>query len=188
MKKIDFNRYVTLKEKPVGGGVISGNMKEVMSENMQLRSVVKLIEPGATIYWVSNNDWSMHELLLEILNITGEAEVYISSYAMSETPARILSQLKSTGMITKLHSVLDNRIDVRTAGSYQLMKAISDELVLVDTHAKVTVVQNKNWNVAVIGSANYTENKRYEAGVVTLNEEAVNLQLLWMQKALRDGV
>lgn len=188
MKKIDFNRYQTAKEKPVSGGLISGAMKEVMSENMQLSSVVKLIEPRVTIYWVSNNDWSMHELLLAILNITGEAEVYISSYAMSETPARILAQLKSSGMITKLHSVLDNRIDVRTAGSYQLIKSISDEIVLVDTHAKVTVVENASWKVAVIGSANYTENKRYEAGVLTLNEAAVNMQLDWMKKALKDGI
>src|SRR4051812_21921126 len=100
----------------------------------------------------------MHELLLEILNITGPAVVHISSYAMGETPARILSQLKNTGMIQKLFCVLDSRIDVRTAGSFQLIKAISDKCALVETHAKVTVIRNETWCLAVIGSANYTEN------------------------------
>lgn len=186
-KRIDFDMFAVKKEQPVGGGMISGAMKESMSENMQLKSLIKLIEPNATAYWVSNGDWSMHELLLEILNITGAAEVWLSSYAMSETPARILSQLKTAGMIKKLFCVLDNRIDVRTAGSFQLMKSISDRLVLVDTHAKVTVVQNDQWSVAVIGSANYTENKRYEAGILTLHKPAVEMQLRWINKALNDG-
>jgi hypothetical protein len=179
--------YAAKKEEPVGGGLISGAIKEVMSDNMQLKNVVKLIEPDATSYWVSNGDWSMHELLLEILNITGEATVHLSSYAMSETPARMLAQLKTAGTIKKLYCVLDNRIDVRTAGSFQLMKSISDKLVLVETHAKVTVVQNEDWNIAVVGSANYTENKRYEAGILTLYKPAVDMQLKWMDKALKDG-
>jgi hypothetical protein len=188
VKRIDFNRYAAPKEEPVSGGLISENMKEVMSENMQLKCVVKLIADDTTIFWVSNGDWSMHELLLEILNITGPAQVHISSYAMSETPARILAQLKNAGMITKLNCVLDNRIDVRTAGSFQLMKSISDRLVLVDTHAKVTVVENDAWHVAVVGSANYTENKRYEAGILTTCKPGVEMQLKWMEKALKDGI
>lgn len=188
LKRIDFNMYVKAKEASVSGGVISGAMKDIMSNSKDLESVIKLIEPGANIFWVSNGEWSMHELLLEILNITGSAVVHLSSYAMSETPARILAQLISNGLIEKLFCVLDNRIDVRTAGSFQLMKGISDKLVLTETHAKVTVVQNKNWSVAVIGSANYTENKRYEAGIISLYEPAVQLQLTWLQKALADGI
>ena len=75
-----------------GGGLISAALIDSMSNDFTLKSVVKLIQPGANIFWVSDGKWSMHEMLLEILNITGAADVYISSYAMSETPARILAQ------------------------------------------------------------------------------------------------
>ena len=187
IKRIDLAMFAQPKKETAGGGLLSGSIRELMSEDMKLDSVLKLVQPDATVFWVSNGDWSMHEMLLALLDITGPAAVYISSYAMSETPARILAQLKNSGAIIKLYSVLDNRIDVRTAGSFQLMKNISDELVLVDTHAKVTVIHNDAWKIAVVGSANYTENKRYEAGIITTFAAAVDLQLTWLQKALADG-
>ncbi|MCK9402906.1 MAG: hypothetical protein M0Q26_05875 [Chitinophagaceae bacterium] len=188
-KRIDFVRFDQKNNcQQVGGGLLCGSMTEAVSDSRTLASVIQLIKKDATIYWVSNGDWSMHEMLLAILNITGPATVYLSSYAMSEKPARILAQLKNDGMIDKLFCILDNRIDVRTAGSLQIMKAVADQMVLVDTHAKVSVIQNKEWEIAVIGSANYTENKRYECGVISLNPPAIELQLQWMKKALEDGI
>jgi len=187
-RRIDFTLYEKEKKEKVSGGLLHASLKQAMSNDETLQSVIALIEPFTNIFWVSNGDWSMHELLLELLNITGPAVVHISSYAMGETPARIIAQLKNTGMIKSLHCVLDSRIDVRTAGSFQLMKAISDEIVLVDTHAKVTVIKNDAWNIAVIGSANYTENKRYESGIISTHHDVANMQLKWITKALKDGM
>jgi hypothetical protein len=187
-RRIDFSLYESEKKEKVSGGLLHASLKQTMSKDETLKSVITLIEPLANIFWVSNGDWSMHELLLELLNITGPATVHISSYAMGETPARILAQLKNTGMIRDLHCVLDSRIDVRTAGSFQLIKSISDEIVLVDTHAKVTVIKNDLWSIGVIGSANYTENKRYESGIISTHHEVANMQLKWINKAIKDGM
>lgn len=186
--KIDFDMYAPIEKENVSGGLISAAMVDCMSEDLTLKSVIKLIQPGANVFWVSDGKWSMHEMLIALLNITGPAEVFISSYAMSETPARILTQLKNAGDIKQLNCVLDNRVDVRSAGSYQLMLSMCDKLVLVKTHAKVTVIVNDKWKVAVIGSANYTENERYEAGIITLFDDAVDMQLRWINKALNDGM
>lgn len=186
--RIDFKMFEQKKEATVSGGMLTGALKDLMSTDLTLKSVINLIEPGANIFWVSDGKWSMHELLLGLLNFTGAADVTISSYAMSETPARILTQLKNQSIIKTLHCVLDNRVDTRSAGSHQLMMAMCDRLVLVKTHAKVTVVMNDQWKLAVIGSANYTVNERYESGVITLNPDAVDLQLHWMEKAFNDGM
>jgi hypothetical protein len=187
-RRIDFALFEKEKKEKVSGGLLHASLKQAMSKDETLKSVINLIEPLANIFWVSNGDWSMHELLLELLNITGPATVHISSYAMGETPARILAQLKNTGMIRKLHCVLDSRIDVRTAGSFQLIKSVSDECILVETHAKVTVIKNDLWHIAVVGSANYTENKRYEAGIISTHQDVVEMQLKWITKALKDGL
>jgi len=188
-KRIDFDRYaVKSPAAPVGGGLICDGMSEFMSDSFALAEVIGLVKKEATVYWVSNGDWSMHEMLMALLDITGPAHVSISSYAMSESPARILALLKEKGSILSLSCVLDNRIDVRTAGSFQLMKGISDRLILVDTHAKVTVITNELWSISVIGSANYTENKRYESGIITTNPFAVAMQLKWIDKAINDGI
>lgn len=186
--RIDFDKYKKDDPEKVGGGLLVESMCKYIFEDKTLNGVIELIAQDRTIFWVSDGDWSMHDMLVALLNITGPAEVHISSYALGETQARVLSDLKEAGAIKKLIAVLDSRVDVRTAGSLQIMKSICDKLSLVDTHAKVTVVKNDEWSITVVGSANYTTNKRYESGVITTWPAAAEQQLKWINKALADGI
>lgn len=172
---------------PVTGGLLTNSTKNLLPDNNELSTLLNLLAPDSTIFWVIKGEWTMHQLLIGLLNITGAAHVVIATYAMCETSARMVAQLKNGNMITSLTTILDNRVDVRSAGSFQLMTAMSDKLVLDEVHAKVTVIYNEDFKIAVIGSANYTENNRYEAGVITTNNEVVKAQLLWMNKAVTDG-
>lgn len=183
-KRIDFGLFAKTVPAPIGGGVLSDDLVTMISCRQEMQDVLQLVASDTTVHWVSDGAWSMHELLMGLLGITGPADVYISSYAMGETPARILARLKNDGVIKKLSCVLDNRIDVRTAGSLQLIKGIADRYALIDTHAKVTVIVNDDYHVAVIGSANYTENVRYEAGIITMRRAAVDLHLKWINHEL----
>ena len=177
------------KEKviPVTGGLLSGSTKDLLPNNNDLHTLLNLVAPERTLFWVTKGEWTMHQLLIGLLNITGAAHVVIATYAMCETSARMVAQLKNGNMITSLTTILDNRVDVRSAGSFQLMTAMSDRLVLDEVHAKVTVIYNEDFKIAVLGSANYTENNRYEAGVITTNTDVVKAQLMWMNKAVTDG-
>ncbi len=186
--KIDFEMFAKPDEEVVASGLLVDDCKHLMPQDLKLKSVVDLVGKNSCVYWVSNGDWSMHEMLVALLSITGKSDVYISTYALGETPGRILAQLKSGGMIEQLFMVIDSRVDVRTAPSLQLIKGICDKIVLVDTHAKVTAIVSKTMMVAVVGSANYTENKRYECGIITTNEKAVEMQIDWITKALIDGI
>lgn len=187
-KRIDFDMFKAPVKENLSGGLLADQVKQLMPSNNSLNEVIGLLQNDSLIYWVTSGEWSMHDMLVSILNITGAADVLISTYAMSEMPARILAQLKEAKMITSLKVLLDNRVDTRTAGSYQLMMSMCNELALTETHAKVTVIQNSDWHVAVIGSANYTENKRLECGIITTFEAAVNMQHNWITKALKDGI
>jgi hypothetical protein len=186
-KKIDFNLFQKTPIQSTGGGLLLQEMQAMIPESNELNDVVSKVTPSVMIVWVSEKNWSIHELLLALLNITGPAVVHISSYAMSETPARTLSMLIDAGTITELYCLLDNRVEVRTAKTIQLIKNICTDYALIDTHAKVTIIQNNDWQIAVIGSANYTGNERYESGVIIEGKEAVNQQLFWMKKALKNG-
>lgn len=186
-RRIQFDRYEKVVEPKVGGGLITGELVKSMNQSLELQEVIALIKPDANVLWVSDGKWSAHQLLLALLDITGPANVYISSYAMSETPARYLVNLKQIGFIKDLYCVLDNRVDTRTAGTLQIIKCIATDYSLIDTHAKVTVIENEQWNIAIIGSANYTENNRYEAGIVSCTRDAAEMQLRWIKKALKDG-
>jgi hypothetical protein len=187
-RRIDLAKYDEAPVQTMGGGKITGPLQEVLSNSLELKSVLELIAMDTTVTWMSDGNWSMHQLLMGILNMTGPAHVSISSYAMGETPARILSQLKDKGFILSLRCVLDNRVDVRSAGSLQLIKSIADEYALIDTHAKVTLIKNEQWQLKVMGSANYTENKRVEEGIVTTCSHSYEMSDRWITKALKDGI
>jgi hypothetical protein len=184
MRRIDFNKYLKPDVPVIGGGVISNDLSSMISHKEKMIEVIKSVEPGKTVHWCSDGAWSMHDLLIGLLGLTGPADVYISSYAMGETPARVIARLKNEGLIKMLYCVLDNRVDVRTAGSLQLIKGIADKYALIDTHAKVTLLLNDEFTVSVVGSANYTENERYEAGIITMDSTAFKLHQNWINHEL----
>lgn len=186
--RIDFDMFKQPEKENLSGGLLAEGVRHLIPTSNVLADIISLVQPNSLVYWVTSGEWSMHDMLLGLLNITGPAHVLISTYAMSETPARILAQLKDAEMIQSLRVLLDNRVDTRSAGSFQLMMNMSDELALTETHAKVTVIENKDWSIAVIGSANYTENKRLECGVITTIEAAVTMQHNWITKALKNGI
>lgn len=150
----------------------------------KLTEVVKMIEPGKTVHWVSNGDWSMHELLMALLEMTGPAYVHMSTYAFSEKPARVIADLVASKQILGLWCLIDSRVDVRSASALSLVQSCARECRLIDTHAKVTVVSTNDRQFVVIGSANYTTNKRFEAGVIIEDFEAAVFHQKWIHNEL----
>lgn len=155
-----------------------------MAESNLKLSVAPLLGKGCAFQFVSNGHWSMHNLLQLILDKTGPAFVYISSYAFSEIPARMIAEKKTDGLIKTLACLIDSRVDVRSAGALQLLKNTADRLKLCATHAKVTVIANKEWHFTVVGSANYTTNKRYESGLIFEDKQLADKNIHWIMKEL----
>ena len=129
----------------------------------------------------------MWQLLEKMLIKTGKkSDVFISSYAFSETSGRMIARMKNEDYITHLFCLLDNRTDTRTPGSLQLLKGICTELKLIGTHAKITQIRSGETLITIAGSANYTENKRYEAGIITYNHKTFAFHNNWMLKEFAD--
>lgn len=150
----------------------------------KLEDTLKLLQEGRCVHWVSEGDWSMHDMMIGILRLTGPADVYISSYAFTELPARLIAELKQNNVIKKLNCIIDKRIDVRSASALNIIKTVATRVELVNTHAKVTVIENKKFMIAVICSANYTQNRRYECGIVISDREAATFHKNWILYAL----
>lgn len=184
-KRIDFDMHKPKEVAINSSGLCIDTYKGFATKSKKVGELVELLFVESSVFWVSEGEWSMHQLLMALLDKVGAANVYISSYAMGETPARILANLKSGGLIKHLICVLDSRVEVRTAGSLQLMKGICDQYALIATHAKVTLIETESHTISCIGSANYTENKRFEAGCITLNKEVFHLNKQWITDAIK---
>jgi hypothetical protein len=136
-------------------------------------------------FWMTDGAWSMIDMLVGLLQKFGRCEVTLSSYAFSEKPARVIADLKHTGVITKLECIIDSRVDVRAASALTLIQNCADRCVLCDTHAKITMLRSaENKCITVVGSANYTSNKRYEAGIITCSEDVYNFYYGWINLAM----
>lgn len=149
----------------------------------KLDDAISVLKENTMVHWVSDGDWSMHDLLTELLNMTGPARVHLSSYSFSEFPARLLCDFISSKIITELHCLIDKRLDVRSASALAMIQNMATRVRLIQTHAKVTVVDNDSYKIVVIGSANYTTNKRYECGVIIREDEAADFHLRWINEA-----
>lgn len=137
------------------------------------------------LFWMTDGAWSMIDMLAGLLQKFGPSEVMISSYAFSEKPARIIADLKDKCIITRLECIIDSRVDVRAASALTLIQNCSERCVLCDTHAKITLLRTAEAKyISVIGSANYTTNKRYEAGIITCSEDVYNFYYGWINLAM----
>lgn len=144
------------------------------------------IKENTTVHFSTGAEWSMIELLMYLLEQSGPADVIMSTFEISEYPARLIQQLIECGSITSFKCLLDYRSKERKEGVFHLVKNIAVQIKSIPCHAKVTVIRNDSWNIVVVGSANYTRNIRIEAGVIDTNPEAVLFHYRWMMEELNN--
>jgi hypothetical protein len=126
--------------------------------------------PNSSIWYMTQGKWSTHELLLHLLKQTGPVHLTIATYSMTEDPVRVLVEQKRMGFLKDVLIVADKRFRGQQPEAFQLAEQ-NFKVMLKDIHAKVMVLRNEQWNLVVLGSANFTRNKRNEAGVILDNAD-----------------
>jgi len=134
--------------------------------HQKLTETIKPIKQNDTQWYVSDGDWSAHDLLFFLLQITGPAKVYFSTWAISEYAIRQLYNMIREGHIIELHGIFDYRNGIRKPAELQFLKQITTDIKAAKCHAKMISIVNDTWGIAVIGSANFTRNPRLESGTV----------------------
>src|SRR3990167_3758303 len=112
------------------------------------------IMQGEMYHYVSAGEWSIMDVLGEILKRTGAAKLFIATWTATETQARILIQLLKEKKITELHLLFDNKVPNRTPEMFQLAKYNATRIGVCRCHAKVMVIENDEWHISISGSAN----------------------------------
>lgn len=153
--------------------------------NSELVKVLPQLQVGQHYHLVSAGLWAMHELLFHLLATTGPARVTLATWSMSETAVRQLVRGLDTGIITQLHALLDGRVRIRTPEVLAFLKCQAARVRITANHAKVTVLQNDTWQIAVVSSANMTNNPRYEATVIDCHPHAARLHQGWIDTELQ---
>jgi hypothetical protein len=97
----------------------------------------------------------------------------LCSFAMAETFARRL--LRERNKIDRLVFLLDFTIAQRHRSNLLFLQRVADEIYLCHTHAKMILIESKNYTAVALMSANATMNYRYECGYITTNEKDIEI-------------
>lgn len=170
-----------------GFGLNLIGLKGVRGASAIIDVIKPLIEGDKDVHFFSAGTWNLHSLLLALTEVTGPAVMYCSTYAMCEAAARTITMMIDSGQLKAFHCIVDNRIDTRTAGSLQLLRSIATTFAMAPCHAKATVLCGSQRSVLVLGSANYTENKRIEIGMATTTPEACSFHRDWIVKTIKEN-
>lgn len=137
------------------------------------KSPGEFLRPLATHPLQSHLGRGLHTLGLLgwILDQTGPADVYVSTFSTSDAFLRGFFNLKRKGLVLKSVLLADLKASKKTYRLYKEMQQNFDAVYLSQNHSKVVLVQNDQWTVTVISSQNQTYGDRAETTLVTTNQE-----------------
>ena len=122
--------------------------------------------PDTTTPFVHKGEWAIHELLPFLLSCTGAAHVRVATFNISEDSLRPMFFLLEEKKINRLQLLLDMNVRRHKLELLLFAANITPEVRLTNNHAKMMLIENSDWCVGVVGSANLNNNPRYEAGFV----------------------
>lgn len=152
-----------------------------------LNESIGKLKDGTSIHYGQENKWSLHDLIVYCLAQSGPADLFISTWSIKEYPARLLSNMVMDGSIRSLHCLLDYRIETTSPDAYQLINNVAKEIGLRRVHAKLSVIENEQWGITIVGSQNLTTNTRAEAGVITVNKQLATFRKQWILEKISNN-
>lgn len=123
--------------------------------------------------YFSDGNWNLHDLLDYLLSLSGEANVLISSYSISEASVREFLRLKEEGCIMSLRVLLDLSVKSQKGSLLFFANNVADEIRLAANHSKIIIIEGETRFFTVLSSANFTVNPRYECGFITTDNDAL---------------
>lgn len=153
----------------------------------KLQILLNSIAPGKQIHYVSDGDWSMHDLVMLLLKRYQPADLFITTYALREIPVRQLIMAAERKELVSVNMLIDYRAKSRTPEVFQLASMNINKIYLTNVHAKVTVLRAPGGSISIVGSANWTQNPRIECGVISTDISLANFHINWIEKVMSNA-
>lgn len=182
MQKVDLTSTKPLEPYRTSGP----NRFELIKVGEDVQRAIDNLVPNENIHIPTRGRWSNHNLLEYILQKTGPASVWLTSWTISEKPSRSLVRLKESGMIRELNAIFDERIVSNCPEAFQLIKNNCDSIKLTKIHAKCVVILNDEWGVSITTSANFTRNPRIEKYVVCSDRDIAFKDMEWIHNEINE--
>lgn len=144
--------------------------------------VMGSIAPGETKHVVSMGEWSADNMLAWGLSIVGPSALTFATWSLSVAPAARIIRMSDDGHIAELAGVFDLRACIRKPEAMRMLRGKfgRNAIRIFDCHAKVYLLTGGLFPIAMISSANFTNNPRIEVSVITADPVAVEFHREWI--------
>ncbi len=127
-------------------------------------SLAPLSKTPCQVYFDSRTN--LAEVIEQVLQQTGPAQLTISTFSTSEAFLRRLHRLKKASLVQTCSLFLDLKATKKTMELLPMMRGVCDEVVLCQNHSKVVLMCNDAHRVCIVTSQNQTVGGRAECGVI----------------------
>ena len=133
-------------------------------------NVDKILRPLATTPYQAylSNVVQVADILEWILAQVGVAEVWQTSFSISEEFLRRLFFITKDKKVSRINLVLDHKATNKTLKLWAFITQVIERTYLADNHSKILLVQSERGDtVSVITSQNLTRGNRHESAFIS---------------------
>ena len=129
-----------------------------------VKSVIGKITKGCEIFGLSKGQFSIVNIIEEVLNQVGSSDVILSTWTAANYDITKVKCLSDNGLINNISLILDRSAKTKVGGdNFELLESYFPRRIhITNTHAKFVMIKNDNWNIVIRTSMNLNENKRLE--------------------------
>jgi len=128
------------------------------------RAAVFGLESGSRIIGLTKGQFSMLDLVVAILRITGPADVVISTWTTGMRDVETVRYMREIGKIEDFRFLTDRSLLARHPDYIEgMIDAFGSERIwCTRTHAKFAMIHSDEWSIVCRGSMNLNRNTRFE--------------------------
>lgn len=117
------------------------------------------------------NALQLADIIEWILQQVGKAEIWQTSFSISEEFLRRLFFIEKSGKVSEFNLVLDHKATNKTLKLWAFITQVIGKTYLADNHSKILLVESEAGDhVSVITSQNLTRGNRYESAFISTDE------------------
>ena len=138
-------------------------LKKLMRKETAAEAVGELY-PSCAIFGITKGQFSLIELIAYILDQTGPADIFLSTWTASGADLTDAANLLSSGKIKTFRMLVDMSFQRRQPAFASKARELFgiDAIRVTRNHAKFCLIRNPKWNIVLKTSMNLNFNPRLE--------------------------
>lgn len=174
---ITCNNMIFDEEKPAESAAVnrldtSSSKDDIVAMKLMNPDQLGILRQNSAKHFYSDGAFNLIQLILHVLKQTGPANLFLTSYSISEDSLNALRRKRESGELLSVRFLIDNRVRSISPKPFDyLMTSFADSYRCCALHAKVALIWNDEWQISIVGSQNATHNPKLERGIIHTNPE-----------------